>query len=326
MNSLSLMNLNDFENNPSPFFLKFYKSIPKEFSKTQIEFIRTNRGKAVSPSYYKYYIDDFNEILLSRLDNLNKNKYFETLKSITNSIDLLYKNISSIYVFCYNRNLNSFTNSVTNYFNHTEIINQFNSRLCIDKYSSNKIDFNETNIFILQSLKYLKISLNKNLFIEMDKTPLSNSFNKLLYSFEKNIDSSLKRKNRNKKARLEMNDFLHKIEDKDTFMKDLSSEFVNEEGVDFFMLINELVNIKLLIIPARRKKDLFIALEKTFERKIGIDKGFYDKVYYNFEKESDQNSYKKDITLNSVRHNNIVAKLKNVLDNHNLSYLATVTV
>ena len=326
MNSINLLSINDFEKKPSAFFSKFYQSIPKEFSKTQIEFIRTNRGKAVSPSYYKYYSNDFNEILVSRLDNLNKNRYFETLKNITASIDLLYKNISNIYVFCYNRNLNSFTNSITNYFNNTETINHFNSILCIDKYSSNQIDLNNTNIFILESLEYLKICINKNLFIHIDKTPLGLSYNKLMDSFEKNIDISIKRK-KNKK-RLTLKGFIHRIETedlKDDFIKDLVKMFNEGKPSKFYMLINELINNSVIIIPDKGRKDLYIELNKHFSQVIGNESGFYAKVVYNFETNAQKNMYLKDINRNKNTHDFIVSKLKQIFPKYGIKYSPKVT-
>jgi hypothetical protein len=208
-------------------------------------------------------------------------KYLDT-KSETSSCTL------EEYKFVYARLMKAFTNKLDEcngmifnelIFIEREIKNHLmnmvskeDTMLSISDFEYRRTHFDEEGVS--GELKFLQMMSSLELLVTRHKAiieHLKTRKNELISSQQNEINN-----NDEVKHKKEFSEFIHNVSNKDNFIKDLTDTFKSEIGINFRILIENLKENQIVIIPNRENKLFIEAAAIEFKRHIGSPQSIND--------------------------------------------------
>lgn len=275
--------------------------------------------------------------------NRNNFYYSDTISNFSNSITKEYlsnKELNSLKeIEIFNRTTIDLLNDIVQFFiaidNYDSQNNKVVEDICLTKTN---IDDGFTNLgqfdliikdyftkndssiamkeYCLNLIKKSLYFLNNSLYIFIDKCPLKSDYDNLKYNLEHSISrqdielsqvfTSNSKKNNVKFKESNFTDFIHNVNNKMAFSKELKETFDTERGIDFKIMIELLKEQKIFRISERKFKSFYDLVTKYFDRDIGGYSGLNDRYKHT---EADKKAQPQKIR-------NIEAKLQPLIDKY----------
>ena len=310
------------------FLVLLEESLPDDFEKLIHQVICYESGQEINnPLYYLNNISGFIETFNKKLIKLELKNLEPILKSYTGSLNNFFQDIFLVFIHAYYQNNFAINQSINNYYNSIEEIKIYNDKILDLKYTLGDKELIAGLVFVLESLNSLVTYIKQFSQINIKRSPLWSSVFELINLFKESFNElnaktltlpiEVEENDINKERILHLRDCLQDnlVKNKEKFIDDLKEVFKVEKKSEIYMLINELINYRVLIIGENNKGAFYKGLKEIFSiDRLGVITGMNPVVVLHLNDDYQKKKYLnyRDSHLGNLKkiHNKLLPLLK----------------